>query len=151
MQTQNTNTKYEDEYKLEIQKAQIQNKYTNALRSLLLLLELVVFTFLSVLFSSLEAGGGRARAAEKKWLSGSGVSKKLKILAWVPLRICFFWGGTFRNVQFGTIRKVHYRNQNNQRLTECLFAKYMIGPPFAECSLNVNKHITFNFLNTFLR
>ena len=152
MQTQNT--KYEHEYQLELREAQIQNTYTNALRSLLLLLELVVFTFLSVLFSSLEAGGwgrGGRRAAEKKWLSRSGVSKKLKILAWVPLRICFFLGGTFRNVQFGTIRKVHYRNQNNQRLTECLFAKYMIGPPFAECSLNVNKHITFHFLNTILR
>ena len=97
MQTQNTNTKYEHEYKLEIQKAQIQNTYTNALRSLLL--ELVVFTFLSVLFSSLEAGGwgrGGRRAAEKKWLSRSGVSKKLKILAWVPLTICFFGGVLFK-------------------------------------------------------
>ena len=96
MQTQNTNTKYEHEYKLEIREAQIQNTYTNALRSLLL--ELFVFTFLSVLFSSLEAGGwgrGGRRAAEKKWLSRSGVSKKLKILAWVPLRICFFWGVLF--------------------------------------------------------
>ena len=99
MPTQNTNTKYEHEYKLEIQKAQIQNTYTNALRSLLLLLELVVFTFLSVLFSSLEAGGwgrGGRRAAEKKWLSRSGVSKKLKILAWVPLTICFFGGVLFK-------------------------------------------------------
>ena len=99
MPTQNTNTKYEHEYKLEIQKAQIQNTYTNALRSLLLLLELVVFTFLSVLFSSLESGGwgrGGRRAAEKKWLSRSGVSKKLKILAWVPLRICFFGGVLFK-------------------------------------------------------
>ena len=76
MQTQNTNTKYEREYKLELREAQIQNTYTNALRSLLL--ELFVFTFLSVLFSSLEAGGwgrGGRRAAEKKWLSRSGVSK----------------------------------------------------------------------------
>ena len=96
-------------------------------------------------------GAGRAAGSRKEVVVEVRCVKKIENFGMGSPSSLFFLGGTFRNVQFGTIRKVHYRNQNNQRLAECLFAKHMIGPPFAECSLNVNKHITFNFLNTFLR
>ena len=96
-------------------------------------------------------GAGRAAGSRKEVVVEVRCVKKIENFGMGSPYNLFFLGGTFRNVQFGTIRKVHYRNQNNHRLAECLFAKYMIGPPFAECSLNVNEHITFNFLNTFLR
>ena len=40
--------------------------------------------------SSLLEGGAATKKASKKWESGTGVRKKLKILAWVPLVIVFF-------------------------------------------------------------
>ena len=44
----------------------------------------------SPLSSLLEGGGGDEKSLEK-WESGTGVRTKLKILAWVPLVIVFFY------------------------------------------------------------